>query len=588
MHPYLVVPIVACVLSGATALALWMQDPGNRRMRPIVGVGLCCAFWAFCEIGWNQAGDPADAAAWMRAAAIGWSPLGPLALLALAVARDEDGPVVRRWVNAAWIAQIGLLALTLATPWMVAGATRTWWGWSIVAGPALPLQYLVTGSCAMAGLLLWRRKEHESGGLAAEPGPAPASARVSLVHLAIGVPVVVASFTDVLLPLADFHGVPRLGTLSLGFIGVLHLVSYVHFGDSVLAPSGFTGRVLRTLPDGLAYLSLTGTVRATNQRLEEMLGRDAASLLGGTLSAFLPRELLEPPRELRSVDCQLAPPGAPPIEVSVSACLQTDNTGGAAGLVLIIRDQREVAMLRRRALAAGRMAAVGELAAGIAHEVNNPIAYVRANLTTLRESLGRAASHPDDGSVGIDSTNALSEVEELISESLEGIDRVTSIVRDVKEFSYAGPGERQAADLEALLEKTLRVAQLQFPPGVSVERRIDELPLVHCEPQRIKQVFLNLLVNAAQALDEGGAVRLSGTRDGNQVVVRVADDGDGISPEVMERIFDPFFTTKPVGVGTGLGLAIAFGIVESHGGSISVDSKPREGTEFSVRLPIRA
>jgi len=156
----------------------------------------------------------------------------------------------------------------------------------------------------------------------------------------------------------------------------------------------------------------------------------------------------------------------------------------------------------------------------------------------------------------------------------------------VREFSHAGSGERQVADLRDLVEQSARVARLQTPRGAVVEVACEDLPSLECEPQRLKQLFLNLLVNAGQAVSESGRIRVSGGPCDGGVLLRFRDDGNGIAPEHLERIFDPFFTTKPVGVGTGLGLAIAFRIVEEHAGRIEVSSTPGEGTEFRVWLPI--
>ncbi len=229
---------------------------------------------------------------------------------------------------------------------------------------------------------------------------------------------------------------------------------------------------------------------------------------------------------------------------------------------------------------------MGELAAGIAHEINNPITYVRTNLSVLREhwSVLRKAI----GSFELPGVleEVISDGEDLIDESLEGVDRAAGIVRDVREFSHAGAHVFEMVDVNELLDQTLRVARLQIPKGAHIEKRLGDLPLIPCEPQRIKQVLMNLILNAAQAIESDGTIRLITEHVDGEVLVRVEDDGCGIPEEFLDRIFDPFFTTKPVGVGTGLGLAIAFGIIEQHGGEIEVRSKLREGTSFCARLPV--
>jgi two-component system NtrC family sensor kinase len=231
------------------------------------------------------------------------------------------------------------------------------------------------------------------------------------------------------------------------------------------------------------------------------------------------------------------------------------------------------------------MAGVGELAAGIAHEINNPIAFVRSNLSqlrghwkTLRDELG-----------SLDRTDALRELvldgDALIEESLEGVDRAAAIVRAVRGFSHAGSAEREPMDLNPLLDEVIGMMSSRLRGRVTLECHYVELPRVRCAPQELKQVFLNLLVNAEQAVADGGRIRVATSVGRGSVSVLVEDDGCGIPPELQARVFDPFFTTKPVGVGTGLGLGIAYRIVKSHGGEIRLESEPGRGTRVRVRLP---
>ncbi|HET6303685.1 MAG TPA: ATP-binding protein, partial [Myxococcota bacterium] len=235
-----------------------------------------------------------------------------------------------------------------------------------------------------------------------------------------------------------------------------------------------------------------------------------------------------------------------------------------------------------------RLAAVGELAAGIAHEINNPIAFVQANLNQLAQHWRLLGKRLRD-ELGDESMNrVLAEGRELLDESLVGVLRVASIVRDVGGFAGAGHDREEIGDLNALVELTLRIAEPQIRYRASIGRSYGVVPGVRCNPQELKQVFLDLLLNASDAVAEGGSIRVSTRAAGAWAVVEIEDDGCGMPPQILERIFDPFFTTKAAGEGTGLGLSLAFEIVRRHGGDLEAASAPGRGTTFRIRLPVES
>ncbi len=238
------------------------------------------------------------------------------------------------------------------------------------------------------------------------------------------------------------------------------------------------------------------------------------------------------------------------------------------------------------------MAAVGELAAGVAHEINNPVAYVRSNLMllrnhwdTLRTSLApQIAEDKDRENLEI----LLAEGEDLIDESLEGTNKTAAIVRSIREFSHAGGGARERIDLNVIVEAAHRMATPRLGRGAELQTDYGRVPAIDCSTGEIQQVILNLVMNALDAVGETGVIRVETRCEDEWVVLSVRDDGMGIDPDCLQRIFDPFFTTKAVGKGTGLGLSISYEIVHRHGGEITVESTLGQGTTFEVRLPVAA
>ena len=254
-----------------------------------------------------------------------------------------------------------------------------------------------------------------------------------------------------------------------------------------------------------------------------------------------------------------------------------------------------------------KLASIGQLAAGVAHEINNPVGYVFSNFSSLERYLGdlfrmlgayeaietQLAGTPAAAALAslkqeIELDYLKEDVPALMAESREGISRVRKIVQDLKDFSHVDARkEWEWTDLHKGLDSTLNIVHNEIKYKADVIKEYGTLPDVQCLASELNQVFMNLLVNAAHAIDKPrGTIHLrSGAGDGH-VWVEVEDDGSGIAPDTLSRIFDPFFTTKPVGKGTGLGLSLSYGIVQKHGGHIEVDSVVGRGTRFRVVLPV--
>lgn len=255
-----------------------------------------------------------------------------------------------------------------------------------------------------------------------------------------------------------------------------------------------------------------------------------------------------------------------------------------------------------------KLASIGQLAAGVAHEINNPVGFVNSNigaldgyvqsLLKLVEAYGNAVGKLPAISSELQDATALKnkidfdylkeDVVSLIAESKDGLDRVKKIVQDLKDFSRVdSTQEWQLADLHKCIDSTLNVIWNEVKFKAEVEKQYGVLPEVECVVSQLNQVFLNLMVNAAHAIPERGKITLSSGVENDWVWIAVADNGIGIAPENLKRIFDPFFTTKPVGKGTGLGLSVSYNAIAKHGGRIDVESEVGKGTTFRVYLPIK-
>ena len=277
--------------------------------------------------------------------------------------------------------------------------------------------------------------------------------------------------------------------------------------------------------------------------------------------------------------------------------------------------EEEKKSIQSQLLQSEKMASIGQLAAGIAHEINNPTGFVSSNLKTLEDYhkdchqlmeayrkyiFGTNGSSGDsDNGDGKLSTDEIRDLEEeldieyilndsfdLISESLEGANRIKKIVQDMKNYAHPGDDKAKYTDINDNIESTLNVVWNELKYKAEIVKEYGDIPEVKCYPQQLNQVFGNLLVNAAQAIEEKGKIKISTSQANGHVQVIISDTGSGIKQEDLSKIFDPFFTTKPVGKGTGLGLNVVYNIIKKHNGTITAKSEIGSGTSFTIKLPV--
>lgn len=403
-----------------------------------------------------------------------------------------------------------------------------------------------------------------------------------------------------LAPLRDANGNVTLA------MGLVEDVTSIRASEEALKSSVERFRALiELLPDGVVVYTTDGELRFANPAMRRAL-RFTDEPLPPNIFDFLHPDDRARAIERRAV--MLSGGSTPPAEIRVRrrdgtyvsmevASIEVDFDGERAVLT-VLRDTAERGVVQARLAQADRMIAVGTLAAGVAHEINNPLAYLKANLDlalsrrlpALASDLDALAGDGDDERATLErARSSVAQLREMLLLAQDGAERVRTIVHDLRTFSRDDE-PLFPVDPRRVLDASLNLAGSDLRPRARVERRYDEVPPVRCSEARLGQVFLNLLVNAAHAIREGDPLRhrivaATFTDAAGRACISVSDTGVGISPEVLARIWDPFFTTRASGEGTGLGLWVCQRIVHQLGGTIEVTSQLGEGTTFTVRLP---
>ena len=377
-------------------------------------------------------------------------------------------------------------------------------------------------------------------------------------------------------------------------------------------------RSLDCIDDIIIVIDGDGSIQRINQAIRRYYPYEAKELVGRALEQFLPEGMMEEiiAGEMGEFyDSQIGKWFAWKI-----FSFQQSTSPGVCSRVVTLNDVTELRQItaeledayekqkstQSQLIQQEKMASIGQLAAGVAHEINNPVGFVKSNLNSLDKygrrlkeyilsledivkeigdeaAVQRMQESRKSQKVGM----ILDDFNELIEESIDGADRVQVIVQNLKSFSRVDGAGFQWSYLHESLQSSLNIAWNEIKYTCRVDKDYGELPLVFCNQQQLNQVFLNLLVNAAQAIEENGVISLVTRVDGDFAHISITDTGCGMSPEVMQKIFDPFFTTKEVGKGTGLGLSLCYDIIQKHRGRIDVDSTPGKGTTFHIRLPLQ-
>ncbi|MBN1906246.1 MAG: response regulator [Deltaproteobacteria bacterium] len=386
--------------------------------------------------------------------------------------------------------------------------------------------------------------------------------------------------------------------------------------------------LLENMKEGLLRVDHEGILTFVNDSLCQMLGYTREELIGKKILSIHEKEDNEiAERKLNrrregigdSYELNYITKEGGVIPTLVSAKPIFNSSGQHDGTVVVITDiskikqaEQERKLIEAQLRQSDKMASIGQLAAGVAHEINNPTGFVSSNLNTLStyikdyniiidryealvkqlENSGKSDDFADflqeikEQEDNMDIGFLKDDISQLIHESLEGTERIKKIVQDLKDFAHPGDDKPKYADINRCIDSTLNIVWNEIKYKAQVKKEYGDLPEVLCFPQQLNQVFANILVNAAQAITEQGEISIRTSLSDENIEITISDTGCGIPKESLTKIFDPFFTTKDVGKGTGLGLNVAYNIVKKHNGKISVESEVGCGTTFTILVPV--
>ncbi|MFN3345047.1 MAG: sensor histidine kinase [Chloroherpetonaceae bacterium] len=387
--------------------------------------------------------------------------------------------------------------------------------------------------------------------------------------------------------------------------------------------------IIDSTPLGICITNQDYIFEYVNKAYAEIYGYDPAEMIGRPFTMIVQREkeafwrdlhdkYLAGYKEIRGEWTTVHKSGK--LLTILADAARIVGTDGKPKKVTFVMDITELSKLREESrqnevmmMQTEKMSSLGQMVAGLAHEMNTPLGFVKNNiemleaknketkeLIALYEKLRSQIMYgsPNDVAMLLSQIDNMAqkvknrvwqESDNLFRSAVEGIDRIQDLVLNLRNFSRLDEADFKPTDINENIEATLKIAGHLFKGGIQLIKEFSPLPLVQAFPAQMNQVFLNLITNAVHAVDERtGRITIKTMTQGNQVVVKVIDNGKGIPPENLKKIFDPFFTTKPVGQGTGLGLSIAYKIIEKHGGKIDVQSQVGRGTEFTITLPVSA
>jgi PAS domain S-box-containing protein len=576
---YGAIPFAVVLIAAAFCAISFAWDSDRRETRAMSAIFACAGLWALLDLFSQLESDPARAIRWLELMHLPPLLLGPATLSLLARMLPRARPELRSWIRLSVVWACVLGGASLVWPGPIVGVTVAPWGdWIPTRGLASTVFILlgVVPPVIAAGRAAFEaRKARVTGG----------RSRLRALMMVVALTVVTSISTDLLLPAAGV-AVPRLGALALVLAaGAMWLRVLHERGELFHTPYGMARTVLAELRDGVALIRTDGTVLSANARLAELVGRRSQELIGLPLDQIAKVRDEDVRRGVQDLESILHREHGESLPVAVSSSPARDRRGSVIGAVVVFRDLRDLDRLRRRILTSGRMAAVGELAAGIAHEVNNPVAFMRADLNLLAQrleeleaTLGKKPAR--DGALAI-----LDRGPARVERALGRLDRIAEVVADVRDFAHVGVAGDDGSDPLALLEGALRLARLECGDDIEIRVRADPMTERVALGQDLKQVLLTLLRELVTASAAGGVIWVELARQDDGLRLRLRSDR---LAEPAARLIGRFERARAgarAELHGDLGVAIAFELIDRMQGGVEVHESGQGGLELALRLP---
>lgn len=575
MHLLALIPFATLLLSAAFAAVAFAWNSERRATGAMIQVFLCIGGWALIDLLSQIENDPDRVVLWLAWMHVPVLLLGTFVLKLvtnLVPASAESARPFIRW--GAWFS-LGFASLAPILPGVVDGAHRNvWGGWTpdygVVSIALVPLACVMPGIAIIFAMRARSRRECSGD-----------RHRSVLVSAGIFLSALTALATDIVLPFAGIP-FPRLGACTAVIAAITVWLNILHQNEDLsLTPQGIARAVLADLHEGVAFVGRDGTILSVNGRLAELSGRRAADLVGAMLSDLVdaPFDLVR--SGLRDREFRMRSKSGDLSPVSLSSSSECDTSGRIDWIIVVFRDLRGVDALRRRLLTSGRLAAIGELAAGIAHEVNNPAAFIRSDLNFLRGRLSEI--HRDlEKEEGFQETAIFREGYGRIDRAMEGVERIVEVVGDVRGFAHLGGQAGAESQPEAIIEGAIRLARLERREEVGLHlARSHDIGRVNAG-QDLKQVLLALIRMMTISSRVGGSVEIGLRVESSDLCISLIADDLAQRAESQIHRFEMAREDVLEASTTDLGLAIAIELIDQLGGSLHVAAR----SEFALSIDL--